>query len=60
MLRFYNGAITLADIRDMTFVQFGYFAEQISTILEMESGEKKVSGKAAVDMAMNDPAIRKK
>ena len=44
----------------MTFSQFSLWMEQIGKILEMESGEKKVTGEAAKAMAMSDPAIRKK
>ena len=43
----------------MTFVQFGLYADQIGKIIEMESGEKKVTGAAAKAMALADPAIRK-
>ena len=44
----------------MTFEQFAIWSHEMSVIVELESGEKKVTGKDAVAMAMNDPAIRKK
>ena len=44
----------------MTFTQFSLWMDEIGNVMELENGESKVSGKAAVDMAMNDPAIRKK
>jgi len=59
LIRFYKGGLTIDDIREMTFEQFNIWVEQIEKIVELESGEKKVSGKEARLMAMNDPAIRK-
>ncbi len=60
LIRFYKGGLTIDNIRAMTFEQLDIWSYEIGVIVELESGEKKVSGKEAVAMAMNDPAIRKK
>ena len=59
MLRFYKGGLTIKDIRDMTFSQFGVWMKEISVISELESGENKSSGAEAKRLAISDPAIRK-
>ena len=43
----------------MTFSQFGIWSDEIGNIIELESGERKVTGEEAKAMALADPAIRK-
>ena len=59
LLRYYKGGLSIADIRAMSFEQFFAWLEEVGNLCEIESGKQGVSGKDAVAMAMNDPAIRK-
>ncbi len=59
MLRFYNGSLSIKDIRNMRPIQFGMFCEEMNLLIRLEQEPEKMSVEDIKIKVNADPSINK-